>query len=74
MLIDICEDNDLISDTTPLTIGVTCFYYILKLPEINIDIDLKIFTSIYDVSLVTLTKTFNKLKLKQDQINNYLNK
>lgn len=72
-LIEICEDNDLILNCNPLTVGVTCFYYVLKLPENNFDIDLKLFASIYDLSIVTVLKTYNTLKLKQDKINKLIN-
>lgn len=59
-LIKICEDNDILLDHTPLSIGVSCFYYVLDLN--NIDINIKLFSEIYDLSIVTVTKTFNKLK------------
>lgn len=60
-LIDICEDNDILLDHTPLSIGVSCFYYILLLN--NMEIDVKIFSEIYDLSIVTIFKTYNKLKV-----------
>ena len=60
-LIDICEDNDILLDHTPLSIGVSCFYYILVLN--NMEIDVKIFSEIYGLSIVTITKTYNKLKV-----------
>jgi transcription initiation factor TFIIIB Brf1 subunit/transcription initiation factor TFIIB len=60
-LIDICEDNDILLDHTPLSIGVSCFYYILLLNTINIDV--KIFSEIYNLSIVTILKTYNKLKV-----------
>lgn len=59
-LIDKCEKNDILLDHTPLSIGVCCLYYILKLN--NIEIDLKIFSNIYNLSVVTVMKTYNKLK------------
>lgn len=59
-LINICEDNDILLDHTPLSIGVSCFYYILVIN--NIEINTKIFSDIYDLSMVTIIKTFNKLK------------
>ena len=58
-LIDICEDNDILLDHTPLSVGVSCFYYILKLNSIEIDI--KLFSEIYNISIVTIDKTFKKL-------------
>lgn len=61
ILIDICDDNDILLDHTPLSIGVSCFYYILVLNDMEIDV--KIFSEIYDLSIVTITKTYNKLKV-----------
>lgn len=72
VLIQLCEDNDLLLDHTPLSVGVCCFYYILKLN--NIPCDLKLFSELYDLSVVTVIKTYNKLKSHTfiiDQ-NNYL--
>ena len=59
-LIEICEDNDILLDHTPLSIGVTCFY-VLNIN--NIDINIKMFSQLYDLSMVTVMKTYNKLKL-----------
>lgn len=59
-LISICEDNDILLDHTPLSVGVSCFYYILDIN--NIDINVKMFSELYDLSMVTVLKTFNKLK------------
>ena len=69
-LITICEDNDILLDHTPLSVGVSCFYYILK--SNNIDIDLKMFSELYDLSVVTVVKTYNKLKVYEKQITNML--
>jgi transcription initiation factor TFIIIB Brf1 subunit/transcription initiation factor TFIIB len=63
-LINICEDNDILLDHTPASIGVSCFYYILTIN--NIDINIKIFAELYDLSIVTIIKTFNKLKQYKD--------
>ena len=65
-LIEICEDNDLLLDHTPLSVGVCCFYYILKLE--NIDIDIKLFCEMYQLSIVTVIKIYNKLKVFDKQI------
>lgn len=59
-LIDFCEEHDILLDHTPLSIGVCCFYYILMTHNINVDV--KIFSELYDLSVVTVLKTFNKLK------------
>jgi transcription initiation factor TFIIIB Brf1 subunit/transcription initiation factor TFIIB len=69
-LIEITEDNDILLDHTPLSIGVCCFYYILQLR--NIDIDIKIFSELYDLSVVTVIKTHNKLKVYDKQIQRML--
>jgi transcription initiation factor TFIIIB Brf1 subunit/transcription initiation factor TFIIB len=58
-LIKICDDNDLLLDHTPLSIGVCCFYYVLK--SNNISVDLKLFSDLYNLSIVTVSKTYNKL-------------
>jgi transcription initiation factor TFIIIB Brf1 subunit/transcription initiation factor TFIIB len=71
VLIEICEDNDILLDHTPLSVGVCCFYYILQ--RRNIDIDLKVFSDLYDLSVVTVLKTYNKLKVYDKQIDKMLN-
>lgn len=70
ILIEICEDNDLLLDHTPLSIGASCFYYILKLKQIEVDI--KIFSEFYNLSIVTVVKTYNKLKIHEKKINEIL--
>jgi transcription initiation factor TFIIIB Brf1 subunit/transcription initiation factor TFIIB len=70
LLIEICEDNDLLLDHTPLSIGASCFYYILKLKTIEIDV--KIFSDFYNLSIVTVIKTYNKLKTYETKINKIL--
>lgn len=67
-LISICEDNDILLDHTPLSIGVSCFYYILDMN--NIDINVKMFSELYDLSIVTVLKTFNKLKQYKSNLEN----
>lgn len=59
-LINICQDNDILLDHTPLSLGVSCFYYILNIN--NIQINAKMFSELYDLSMVTILKTFNQLK------------
>lgn len=70
ILIEICEDNDLLLDHTPLSIAVSCFYYILKLR--NVETDVKIFSDFYNLSIVTVIKTYNKLKVYENKINELL--
>jgi transcription initiation factor TFIIIB Brf1 subunit/transcription initiation factor TFIIB len=71
-LITICEDNDILLDHTPLSIGVACFYYILK--ENNTAIDMKIFSEIYSQSIVTINKTYSKLLPFKEKLNSLLKK
>lgn len=59
-LIDICKQNDLLLDNTPLSVGVCCLYYILQLH--SIEIDLKVFSNLFGLSVMTILKTFNKLQ------------
>lgn len=68
-LIQMCETHDLLLDHTPLSVGVCCFYYILKLN--NIPCDLKLFSELYDLSVVTVIKTFNKLKTHSHILKDY---
>lgn len=66
LLINICEDNDIILNRNPLSIGTSCLYYILTLHKI--EIDLKVLAKIYNISIVTITKTFNKLNSISDKL------
>ena len=68
-LIDICQQHDLLLDHTPLSVGVCCFYYIIK--SNNIPIDIKLFSELYNLSVVTVIKTYNKLKQYEHIINTY---
>ena len=70
VLINICEDNDILVDHTPLSIGCCCFYYILK--HNNVEVDTSIFADMFGISNVTLIKTYNKLKILQNKINKLL--
>lgn len=70
LLIEICEQNDIILDHTPLSIGVCCFYYILKLNAIECDV--KLFSEMYNISIVTVIKTYNKLKHHDELIRKHL--
>jgi transcription initiation factor TFIIIB Brf1 subunit/transcription initiation factor TFIIB len=69
LLIDVCEMHDLLLDHTPLSVGVCCFYYVLKCHEIATDI--KMFSDLYDLSIVTVVKTFNKLKTYKEILSEY---
>lgn len=69
-LINICEDNDLLTDHTSMSIGVCCFYYILKLS--NIEINTNTFTKMFNVTNITITKIHNKLKQHDIKIKNLL--
>jgi transcription initiation factor TFIIIB Brf1 subunit/transcription initiation factor TFIIB len=58
-MIDICEREDILSNHTPLSIGVSCFYYILLANDIKLDI--KSLAELYDMSFATIQKTYAKL-------------
>lgn len=69
-LINICEDNDLLTDHTSLSIGVCCFYYILYIS--NIEIDIKLFTKMFDITNITINKIIGKLKQHDTKIQKLL--
>lgn len=69
MLIEICEDNDLLVDHSPQSIGACCFYYVLK--KSNDEMNIRIFSSLSDLSMVTIMKTYNKLKTYEVDIQKY---
>lgn len=71
-LLNICDDNDIINDSTSLSLGVGCFYYILEIN--NISINLNMFSEIYDISSITILKIHGKLKVFDVQIKKLLEK
>lgn len=70
-LINICDTHDLLIDHSPLSIGVGCLYYILQ--KYNINIDARVIADIYNLSHVTVLKTFNQLTPFKDIISKHLN-
>lgn len=60
-LINICNEHDLLLGYNELSIGVGCFYYVLMINNINLD--LKMFSKIYNISNVTIRKIYNQLLL-----------
>lgn len=64
-IIKICQDNDILIEHSPLCLAVTCLYYIC-------DINLKQLCEIYDISVVTVTKTYNKLIVYDKFIKNQI--
>lgn len=69
-LINICDDNDLLTDHTSLSIGICCFYYILT--KSNIEINIKNFTKIFNITNITINKINNKLKQHDSKIEQLL--
>jgi transcription initiation factor TFIIIB Brf1 subunit/transcription initiation factor TFIIB len=69
-LIQVCDQNDIILDHTPLSIGVCCFYYVLK--SNDVECELKLFCEMYNISLVTVIKTYNKLKQYETLIKKFM--
>ncbi len=59
-IIAMCEQNDVLLDHTPLSIGACCLYYTL-LNE-GLDVDVGTFSEMFGLSSVTVLKTYNKLK------------
>ena len=72
-LLDICEKEDILQDHTPLSIGCSCFYYILKYDN-KLLVDLKSFSNLYNLSVVTIVKTYNKLLLHKEKFKKILDK
>lgn len=70
LLIQICEKHDLLLDHTPLSIGVACFYYIVTMNNMNTDI--KVLSEVYDLSCITILKSYNKLLLANNIIEQYI--
>jgi transcription initiation factor TFIIIB Brf1 subunit/transcription initiation factor TFIIB len=66
ILINICQDNDILTDHTPLVIGVGCFFYILN--ESNINVDMNLFTEMCNTTNITILKINNKLKEYKNKI------
>ena len=69
-LISICENNDMLLNNTPLSIGACCFFYILIL--FKNDINAKDIAQMFNISHVTVIKTLSKLNTKSDFIDNQL--
>ncbi len=69
-LIKICEENDILLAHSPLAIGVTCLYYIIQ--KLDFDISIKQLSEIYNISIMTINKTYNKLIIYDNFIKNIL--
>jgi hypothetical protein len=69
-LINICEDNDILGDNNPLSIGMACLYYIIQKNNINLDIH-KLCDK-FDISIITLMKTASKLLVYKESIDKLL--
>jgi len=70
ILINICEDNDLLTDHIPLSIGVCCFYYILI--KMKIDINMNLFLQMFNITNITIMKIYNKLQEYDDKLEELL--
>lgn len=58
-VIDIIVEHDILLDNTPMSIGVTSIYYVIQ--KMDIDINLKILCNLFNISVVTVSKTMQKL-------------
>jgi transcription initiation factor TFIIIB Brf1 subunit/transcription initiation factor TFIIB len=62
-VIQICETNEFLLDHTPLSIGVSCFYYVISdVFDSDDGLDIREFAQMYNLSVVTVAKTTAKLK------------
>lgn len=59
-LLQICEENDILVDHTPLSIGACCFFFTLQ--RYQVECDIKAFSKMHNLSLVTVLKTLRKLE------------
>ena len=64
-LLDLCEQYDILTENSCITIGVTCLYYILIKDGYEIDLDK--FTSVYCISKTTILKALKKLQQGLDK-------
>ena len=71
VLVNICEDNDILLDNTPVSVGCSCFFYVLSKSH-NLEIDIDFFAEMFGLSSVTITKTVNKLKVLEMKIDKLL--
>ena len=72
VLINICKDNDLLIDHIPLSVGVCCFYYILKM--MNIDINMNLFLKMFNLTNITIIKIYSQLQEYDEKLHKMLNK
>lgn len=54
-LIDKCNTDKILTNFSPVSIGTCCFYYILY--KNNINVNLKNFAKVFNISVITITKT-----------------
>ena len=58
-LIEFCEENNILSENSSMSIGVTCLYNTLI--NEGYEIDIKKFSKMYNLSTITILKTNKKL-------------
>lgn len=61
-LINKCLQLDFTSEHQPSSIAISCLYFVIK--KFNIDMDIKLFCNIYNLSNTTITKVCDKIKTK----------
>ncbi len=61
-LILYCDKNNLICKHTPISKGLGCFYYVLKIK--NITLDKKVFSDFFSISCITINNIFKELNSK----------
>lgn len=65
-VINIIIDNDILLDNTPMSIGVTSVYYVIQ--KLQITIHLKTLCELFNISVVTVSKTYQKLVNIDDKL------
>ncbi|NDC95073.1 hypothetical protein EB118_15980 [bacterium] len=60
-VIHYCENNDILPSQSPMVLGTICLYYVLQ--KCECDIDLGTFSSVFNLSSVTLSKGVSTLNL-----------
>ena len=61
-LINKCLQLGFNSEHQPSSIAISCLYFIIK--QFNVDMDIKLFCSIYNLSNTTISKVVDKIKTK----------
>lgn len=70
-VIDIIVEYDILLDNTPMSIGVTSIYYVVQ--KLGINVHLKSLCEVFNISVVTVSKTMQKLNSVDEKLWNKIN-